>query len=447
MKTLTNKLTTLLFYLSILFFFIGFNFTDNMLGNWYQQFMPNLNGMPISDITFIDSLNGFAITGDQTPNDTNYILKTTNGGDNWSIVYSAYRNHLRIKFLNLNTGFVCGGFNTSSGELIKTTNGGINWFALNTPGSIWYDDMSVLNEDTLWLVLGSSGGGGVFRTTNGGLNWQNQLSLGSQNPSKIYMFNARIGFVSSTAGLYKTTNSGINWFNASNDFSFSDMFFIDSLTGLKASGFMKKTTNGGMNWISQTLPSGGNIIVTSIEKFSNINRDTIWGVSGYANTGLGARGIIYRTTNGGSNWLFQIPDSTINIFRYLHIKFISKTNGWAYNPITGVHTTTGGDPVWYLGIQQISSNIPKDFVLKQNYPNPFNPRTVIPYSLKKAGYVKLFVYDILGRFTDKLVDQHQNAGEYETDNFIGKFAPSGVYFYRLEVDDKIIDTKKMVLVK
>jgi len=53
----------------------------------------------------------------------------------------------RIKFLNSNTGFACGGNN----KLLKTTNAGENWTITN-PSTIFPFDMAVLNEDTIWLV-------------------------------------------------------------------------------------------------------------------------------------------------------------------------------------------------------------------------------------------------------------------------------------------------------
>ena len=103
-----------------------------------------------------------------------------------------------------------------------------------------------------------------------------------------------------------------------------------------------------------------------------------------------------------------------------------------------------------MGIQQISSQIPREFKLYQNYPNPFNPRTVIPFSLKKSAYVKLIAYDITGREIQKMVDGNYSAGEYEVD-FIGKFSASGVYLYRMEAEEpngnKFVDSKKMILLK
>ena len=100
--------TTFLFYMSILFFIIGFGFTDVMVGNWYQQFFPNLNGANIIDIQFTDSLTGYALTN-LNSNGTAYVLKSTNGGDNWNIIYQQSTPQLtrftKLQFLNRDTGF------------------------------------------------------------------------------------------------------------------------------------------------------------------------------------------------------------------------------------------------------------------------------------------------------------------------------------------------------
>jgi photosystem II stability/assembly factor-like uncharacterized protein len=455
-SALLNKLSTLLFYLCLFIFIVALAFPHNPAGNWYQQFLPNLNNRPISDITFIDSLNGFAITGDGTVGDTNYILKTTNRGDNWSIVFTVYRDLSRVVFINQTTGFVCGGYNASCSYMIKTTNGGLNWFNVNVPCILYISDMAVLNEDTIWIVDDNSIDGGVYRTTDSGASWQNQFSGGNQNPSKVYFFNGSLGFIAkntTTAYVRRTSDGGASWSVNVNGEGFRDMYFADANTGWRSWGNnMYKTTNGGLNWILQVLPYGGIIVTTGAEEFTNINRDTIWGVGGWVQyPNFQSRGLLYRTTNGGDIWKFQVPDTTINIFRYLNTKFVNRLNGWAYGGPTGIHTTNGGDTAFYLGIQQISSNIPKDFTLKQNYPNPFNPRTVIPFSIKKSANVKLIAYDITGREVQKMVDSKLTAGEYEVD-FMGKFTSSGVYLYRMEIIDEksnqlFTETKKMILLK
>ncbi|MBK8381018.1 MAG: hypothetical protein IPL16_03835 [Ignavibacteria bacterium] len=125
MKTLKemfdlNRLSTILLYTSIITFIIAFNFSDNPpAGGWQQQFLPFMNNRPLSDITFVDSLTGFGITGDHTANVTNYVIKTTNGGDNWFVVDSIYQDLTKVNFINTNTGFVCGGLNQIGGYLTK----------------------------------------------------------------------------------------------------------------------------------------------------------------------------------------------------------------------------------------------------------------------------------------------------------------------------------------
>lgn len=456
------------FLISIIFIF-GFAETVNLVtGGWYQQFMPNLNGRQINDITFTDSLTGYAITNSNGQYDTAFILKTTNAGDNWSQIYfrtAWFSGFNKIKFLNLNTGYVCG-VSISNGPkgLTKTTNGGINWFDLNIPDPyLAYQDMSVLNEDTIWLVHSESLTGGVFRTTNGGVSWQQQFSGGNQNPNKIYMYNARIGFFSNiTPNIYRTTNSGVNWSVVLNK-GFNDIFLIDSLQGWMSYDSVRKTTDGGLIWKTQLLPYGG--IISNFSRlrcFSYFSKDTIWGGGGYLNYGSGRnRGILYYTTNGGSNWRFQLPDTGFGIPEYDFIKFINKNYGWAYlsyfpqptgSIITsGIHTITGGDTNWLFGIQQISNEVPKDYKLYQNFPNPFNPVTNIKYQVAsnvkgQTSNVRLVLYDITGKEVIKLVDQEQKAGTYQVD-FSGNGYASGIYFYSLIADGATIETRKMVLVK
>ena len=211
---------------------------------------------------------------------------------------------------------------------------------------------------------------------------------------------------------------------------------------------IKKTTDGGINWEKQLLPpTGGFFNLSAIKKFTFLNHDTIFGVGARASTILGFRGLIYKSTNGGVSWGYQLPDiDTISIGRYYHIKFVNKNIGWAYSTSSGVHTITGGDTTIYLGVHQISSDIPKDYKLYQNYPNPFNSKTIISYEIRRKSNVRLDVFDMQGREMMILVKQEQEVGTYQVD-IPGAFFSSGVYFYRLSADGNVVDTKKMVLLK
>ena len=89
--------------------------------------------------------------------------------------------------------------------------------------------------------------------------------------------------------------------------------------------------------------------------------------------------------------------------------------------------------------------IPGQFSLLQNYPNPFNPATSIKYNIPKQSFVKLTVYDVLGREVTALVNEMKKPGPYEA-TFDGTGFASGVYMYKIEAGD-FTDVKKMVLLK
>ncbi|MHB1687291.1 MAG: alpha-amylase family glycosyl hydrolase [Ignavibacteriaceae bacterium] len=87
----------------------------------------------------------------------------------------------------------------------------------------------------------------------------------------------------------------------------------------------------------------------------------------------------------------------------------------------------------------------RKYELHQNYPNPFNPSTIIKYSVPKAQLVTLKVYNLLGQEVATLVNNQQNAGNYEVTFSADKLA-SGIYFYTLNAGI-FVSTKKMVLLK
>ncbi|MBI5404059.1 MAG: T9SS type A sorting domain-containing protein, partial [Ignavibacteriae bacterium] len=100
-------------------------------------------------------------------------------------------------------------------------------------------------------------------------------------------------------------------------------------------------------------------------------------------------------------------------------------------------------------VKKVTNIIPTTYSLSQNYPNPFNPVTKINYELPKDGKVKIVIYDILGRQIKTLVNNEiKQAGRY-TVEFNGTQYASGVYFYRIQVEDGkgFTAVKKMVLIK
>ncbi|HEY5537022.1 MAG TPA: T9SS type A sorting domain-containing protein, partial [Ignavibacteria bacterium] len=164
-------------------------------------------------------------------------------------------------------------------------------------------------------------------------------------------------------------------------------------------------------------------------------------------------GIMFKTTNGGNIWGYQMADTSIKLMAYAYIDFLNKHIGWSYRPITsGVHTLVGGnDTTFFTGMKLVENFVPSGYTLGQNYPNPFNPSTNIPFELNESGYIVLKVYDITGRTIKELVNGRWGKGRYILD-FDGTNLPSGIYFYRIEITgqstkEKFIDSKKMMLLK
>jgi hypothetical protein len=85
------------------------------------------------------------------------------------------------------------------------------------------------------------------------------------------------------------------------------------------------------------------------------------------------------------------------------------------------------------------------FLLAQNYPNPFNPTTAVSWQQPAVSWVRLVVYDLLGREVKVLMDERKEPGRYQVE-FDGARLSSGVYFYRLTTGDRV-ETKRMMLVK
>jgi hypothetical protein len=100
---------------------------------------------------------------------------------------------------------------------------------------------------------------------------------------------------------------------------------------------------------------------------------------------------------------------------------------------------------------------PTKFELSQNYPNPFNPTTTIEFTLNEDAFVTLKIYDILGQEVATLLDREQLTSGANDVDFNASNMSSGVYYYRISVenvnDDGLVtgqtltQVKKMMLLK
>lgn len=94
---------------------------------------------------------------------------------------------------------------------------------------------------------------------------------------------------------------------------------------------------------------------------------------------------------------------------------------------------------------------PAEARLHQCRPNPFNPSTEIPFELPRRAEVSIDIFDAAGRYIATAVNAVFGEG-YHTVPWNGRDArgaavASGVYFYRLDIEDGTSLVRKMVLLR
>jgi len=115
--------------------------------------------------------------------------------------------------------------------------------------------------------------------------------------------------------------------------------------------------------------------------------------------------------------------------------------GWGYK----VYKKGGG----FTGILD-GDELTTEFALNQNYPNPFNPNIKIQYVLPRTSRVEIAVYNSLGQKAKTLLSDYISSGfhtiSWDGKDEAGKNVSSGIYFYQLFAENRIM-VKKMILLR
>ena len=241
----------------------------------------------MNSVFFTDANTGYAVG---SYGSTGAILKTTNGGSNWTPQTSGTNFALRsVFFINSTTGFAVGNY----GALTKTTNGGTNW--VPTSG-FYYNFNSVYFTDVnTGYVVGESGAqaGVILKTTDGGSNWTTKPM--TNNLYSIYFSDQNTGYIVGYWGtILKTIDAGVNWATQTSGVynTFRSVFFIDNNNGFVVgeAGIILKTTNGG-----EILPS---------------NAGTI---TGYTNVCQGQSAVVYtvQPITNATSYIWTLPNGVI----------------------------------------------------------------------------------------------------------------------------------------
>jgi photosystem II stability/assembly factor-like uncharacterized protein len=202
------------------------------------------------------------------------------------------------------------------------------WEILNEGFKGQINSIDFVNDNVGWIAGRS---GTLVKTTDGGENWINITINESWNISTIDFVDESIGWLirgayvdpNWTTYILKSSNGGDTWYQqfASTEFAFNSIYIVDA-NNVYAVGGNKiyKTTNGGTNWIniSPNLPDR--------------NYNSLWFLDSQTGVVVGSyydgtidRGIILRTTNAGTSWDVTI----VNEFNFIYdLQFLDDTHGY-----------------------------------------------------------------------------------------------------------------------
>jgi len=288
-------------------------------------------------------------------------------------------------------------------------------WSYTAPGNTWsLKEMPDVNADGVKDILGLGGFTGSVYAISGNTGTQVWASsLGSSNNGKITLLDDADG-------------------NGYADFTLS----------APQSAFRVDTKTGNTIW-SNPL---GSSYLRGIDNLGDITGDNIDDI--VLATQLQPRLIVLNGVNG--NILFNHSFGTTLNQRGDRAAVLNDIDTNGVNEFLGGNRE--GNVICFYGGDGTITNVdnenilPADIKLYQNYPNPFNPKTIINYELRSPGIVSLKVYNIKGEVIAVPVNEKQNPGKYEI-GFDGSDIPSGIYFYSLYAGTKIIDTKRMILLK
>lgn len=295
--------------------------------NWTDLTLPEFTNSYVYDIDFINLNTGYVLGFFIFES---RIWKTTDGGLNWVTQTTDGANYLNnLYFIDENNGFGSGG--SLGGEIIKTTNGGDNWTRV-------YED--IYQKQSMIFLNATTGFAGcekgrIYKTTDAGDTWNFALSDGTLDVTSLNFIDANTGFGFGAGSVYiKTTDGGNNWYESPISGSQSSQYFDANITAdgtihaAGSFGAMIRSTNGGATFTYPESVTDG--YVSDIEF---INTTTGYAVTGYNH------GDILKTTNAGNTWVSQVSSFTLSIYG---ISFTSDETGYLAGSLTVYKTINGG---------------------------------------------------------------------------------------------------------
>jgi len=244
------------------------------------------------------------------------MITASSHAQEWFQVASGTNKKLNtIDFPSSTVGYIGG----NDSLLLKTTDGGQNWSPVNYTGITFYPggehiiNLQFITENIGFITVGPYLGS--YKTINGGLTWTAITDLTTCFNQGLYFFDENNGFIGGsgcfqgekmnkmTAGIWSEPTINTSTWNA--DHRIVDYDFSSTNMGLAASrsGYVLRTTNGGANW--DTIPTPG-VPMNPLTSILIVNNNLAYAGYESINTGFG----LYISTDNGLTWQEDMNSAT-----------------------------------------------------------------------------------------------------------------------------------------
>ncbi len=302
------KKQLLFFCVSFLLILSSFRLYAQVNEGWTEIGNAAYNSQ-LYDIAFPTATNGFAVGSGGS------VLKTTDGGQNWTAIDIGVNYSLfQIQFTSDTVGYIFGGVKIGPRmtKVLKTTDGGQNWTEVYSYTGDYLSDMFFLNDSLGWL----SGYNKIISTSDGGVNWTVVNQSGAYTIKKVLFTNPSRGlYLDNAMKLNKSTDGGQTW-SILHDFSPLNGHTMDFAD--PENGFLLVTTNqslfltsdSGATWIAKNSPG------ERCEVIRAISDSIVFLLNTDENK-------IFQTTDAGTSFqtVYSNNSAGLKNFKYFHGKY------------------------------------------------------------------------------------------------------------------------------